>query len=1617
MRLDSKHIISTLLSLSMKIKSLFLCCFFSLLSLLSFAQIQIGQDIYGEAAEDYLSKSISMPDAQTIAVGVPNHDLTGQNAGQAKVYTLVAGQWVQKGQSLYGSATAGNEFGHTLSMPDKNTIAVGAPKYDNSNRDIGQVKVYRWDGTQWIQKGQDIIGEAADDQSGFSVSMPDQNTIAIGAIYNDGNGTSSGHTRIYSWDGSQWIQKGQDIDGEAIGDRSGWSLSMPDSNTIAIGAPYHRYNGTNFIAGQCRIFKWDGTQWMQKGQSLDAVTVGDDAGYSVSMPDSNTVAIGSPDHSHTGAHDGLVQIFHWDGTQWIQKGQNLYGIYFEKAGYAVSMANSNTIAFSAPLSDRNVTGTPLNVGRVRIFSWDGSQWIQKGLDIEGGDLSNQFGLSVSMPDPFTIAAGTIWNSNQALYAGHAQVYRLKGHYGQVYQDYNQNCVKDASDNTQIPSFNLCIQPGNIITQTNSSGGWMIGSLPIGTYTITFDSTQNNWIPSCPVTQSFSVTNPDTLAHAVDIGVYSSSPCPLPNISIHAPALRPSFSNQKIYVEACNNTLGTAVMDSVYVIVELDPLLTVNSGSLTYTSLGNNRYQIYLTDSLFPGQCINFWLECTLSTNAILGQTLCLQADLYPVESCVLDDIPNQTGISCNTTYDNSHISLKAECQNDSILFTIYNTGSGDMSCFSEVRLFIDGQLIRMDSIQLLSGTDTTFLFVGDGRTWRLEVDQHPLHPGNSQPSVSIELCGDPTNWTSDLINILAQDDADPIRDIFCGVVRGSYDPNDKKGYPNGLDSAHYIQQNQELEYLIRFQNTGTDTAFSVIIRDTLSEHLNPLSVEPVISSHPYSFRMYGPGILEWRFEDILLPDSTTNEPASNGFVKFKVSPKPNLPFGSTIKNRAGIYFDFNPPIITNTYHHNIHELPFQYWNGRDTTHLEACDSMTFKGNTYHQTGQYLVGQSTNGLDSLYILNLKILRFDSSITVNACDSFNFDNQTFYSSALHSFHSTNLAGCDSIINLDLSIYPSTFSSITESACDGFTLNGQLYSQTGIYTQTLSNQYGCDSIITIDLDIGYSSFNKIIHTSCDSFEHNGVVYTNTGIYQQHFNNFSGCDSVLNVVVTILPSTIGSIRETVCDSFILNGQSYFQSGIYTQVLSNQFGCDSTLTIDLNINNSLDTFITQISCDSFEYNGQVYYNSGSYQQILNNFSGCDSILNLDLIIYPSTINSITETACDSFILNGQRYFQSGIHNQVLTNQFGCDSILNMDLTIHSATSSILRTISCDSLELNGQVYYNSGFYQQILNNFNGCDSILNLDLNIYPSTINSITETACDSFILNGQRYFQSGIYTQTLTNQFGCDSTLTIDLEILNSYDTIIAETSCNSFEFNGQLYSQTGTYAQSLTNQQGCDSTITLNLHIDYSSTASISTIQCDSFVLNGQAYFNSGNYQQILMNQAGCDSILNLNLTIEASSDIDATLNWDGINLQVAQTAANYQWLDCDNGLSPISGATAQSFSPTVNGNYAVEITHGQCSMISDCYNITTVAIEDLPKEHNIRIYPNPTKNQITIDFGAWQQEAEIRLIGLDGRLIKRQKIQTSQNTQMELGDLPQGLYLLEVRLDGVAPKVFKLSKLE
>jgi hypothetical protein len=152
-------------------------------------------------------------------------------------------------------------------------------------------------------------------------------------------------------------------------------------------------------------------------------------------------------------------------------------------------------------------------------------------------------------------------------------------------------------------------------------------------------------------------------------------------------------------------------------------------------------------------------------------------------------------------------------------------------------------------------------------------------------------------------DIFKKDNVDTLNQI----VVGSYDPNDKQVTYNGSKTPpSVIDASTELIYTIRFQNTGTYRADFVKVIDTLSDKLDLATFRVLASSHPYTVSLPTKNVLSFDFNPIYLPDSTSNEKGSHGFIKFAIKPKKALTAADLIKNTGHIYFDYNPAIITNT---------------------------------------------------------------------------------------------------------------------------------------------------------------------------------------------------------------------------------------------------------------------------------------------------------------------------------------------------------------------------------------------------------------------------------------------------------------------------------------------------------------------------------------------------------------------------------------------------------------------------------------------------------------------------------------------------------------------------------------
>ena len=378
-------------------------------------------------------------DGLIVAIGAINNDGNtadiGDNQGHVRVYKFNGHSWIQLGEDIDGGCSH-DQFGHAVFLSgDGTSVAIGAPKYDGisgSNEDTGNVRVYKYNGMIWQQVGQDIIGENMSEASGQSVALSyDGDIVAIGSPGNNAIGERAGTTRIYELTSTDWLQRGMNIDGEAAHDYSGYSVSLSkNGSVVAIGAVYNDGNGED--AGHVRIYNWStANQWDQIGSDIDGQSKHDNSGYSVSLSsDGLVIAIGAPKVHESKGH---VRVFEYDGLQWAQQGGDLNGSEFaDHFGEAVSISgDGRRLAVGAPATDTTLSGL-VNNGEAKVYEWNPSTntWETLGDALSGKSLKDKFGSSVSLSkDGLCLAVGgpnhDIFDNASVYLNGHVRIFRLQ----------------------------------------------------------------------------------------------------------------------------------------------------------------------------------------------------------------------------------------------------------------------------------------------------------------------------------------------------------------------------------------------------------------------------------------------------------------------------------------------------------------------------------------------------------------------------------------------------------------------------------------------------------------------------------------------------------------------------------------------------------------------------------------------------------------------------------------------------------------------------------------------------------------------------------------------------------------------------------------------------------------------------------------------------------------------------------------------------------------------------------------------------------------------------------------------------------------------------------------
>jgi hypothetical protein len=470
--------------------------------------------------------------------------------------------------------------------------------------------------------------------------------------------------------------------------------------------------------------------------------------------------------------------------------------------------------------------------------------------------------------------------------------------GKIHIDSVQDCRFD-TDEKGFPSRLISVQKGSETrwTRTNATGDYET-QVDTGIYAIKTNLPNQNWRLCTPsVSKQFlAFGTTDTANFALQPAFY----CPQLRISTTTQGLRRCFDNNYYQIRYTNE--GTIAAQNAFITLKLDSLLDFVSASRPLTSRTGQtlRFNLGTVPIGFDDQfSVRVRVKCGDSTQ--IGRSLCTEARIFPDTSC----LPT-------ANWSGANIVVSGRCDRDSVRFLIQNTGTATSANLR--RQIVEDEIVFLNGTINVPASGNRMISVpANGKTWRLTMDQEPNNPLANRPTVVIEGCRTTPNQpiSTGFVNQFPTDDGSPTIDNVCAQIVGAFDPNDKEGLPLGYKTQRFIEQNTPIDYRIRFQNTGNDTAFTVVLRDTLSDFLDISSIKIGASSHKYSWSIEGRNVLVFRFDNILLMDSFRNAAASQGFVSFKINQKKDVALGSQINNQADIYFDYNAPIRTNKTLHTV----------------------------------------------------------------------------------------------------------------------------------------------------------------------------------------------------------------------------------------------------------------------------------------------------------------------------------------------------------------------------------------------------------------------------------------------------------------------------------------------------------------------------------------------------------------------------------------------------------------------------------------------------------------------------------------------------------------------------------
>ncbi|MDE5639989.1 MAG: gliding motility-associated C-terminal domain-containing protein [Odoribacter sp.] len=465
-------------------------------------------------------------------------------------------------------------------------------------------------------------------------------------------------------------------------------------------------------------------------------------------------------------------------------------------------------------------------------------------------------------------------------------------------------------------------------------------------------------------------------------------------------------------------------------------------------------------------------------------------------------------------------------------------------------------------------------------------------------------------------------------------------------------------------------------------------------------------------------------------------------------------------------------------------------------------------------------------------------------------------------STVTGCDSIVNLNLTVHASD-TSFFDAVCFGSSYDKYGFSLPVVYRDTilhdtLQSVWGCDSVRTLHLTVNPEYHTSLYDTVCRGASYNRYGFSlsdvqTDGDYTLSLSSQAGCDSVLTLHLKVHPVYDTTLYDTICQGNSYSNYGFSlpsgtSGGTFTNTYSTVHGCDSTVTLNLHVHPVYLFSETQHICqgDSISFRGRWLHTSGVYYDSLTTIHGCDSVYRLTLSVHPSPRQNFSGVVCSGSSYNDHGFNLSAvivdtIVRDTFKTRWGCDSIRTLYLTVHSVYDTTLYDTICQ-----GDSYTNHGFslpsgtsggtFTKTYSTVHGCDSTVTLYLHVWPTYFYPETVHLCegDTFDFRGMRYHESGEYYDSLTTTKGCDSIYCLYLSVHPVYDIQLCGVLCEGIPYTqgGFHVSTPGLHYQYLQSAFGCDSTVTLTLTEEKKIEGSIRVLLEDCSTHGYSFFFDPG-----------------------------------------------------------------------------------------------------------------------------------------------------------------------------------------